>query len=70
MGDGRPHTRSVARASLMFGCWNCSGLSESVPYIREFLGRSPGILVLSEHWLWLYALGRLSMLQLEKLMIG
>ena len=38
----------------------CRGISDSVPYILELLQKTPGILVLSEHWLWPYELHKLS----------
>ena len=41
-------------------CWNCHGLSSSPPYINSFLQDGSKILVLLEHWFWLYDLYKLS----------
>ena len=51
--------RSKATTSITITCWNCRGLSNSVPYILELLNTIPGILVLSEHWLWPYEVYKL-----------
>jgi len=40
--------------------WNSRGLTSSVPYIQSLLCEKPSVLVLSEHWLWLYELTRLN----------
>ena len=37
-------------STLRLGCWNVRGLSASIPYLRNLLGRSD-IFCISEHWL-------------------
>ncbi len=32
-------------------CWNCRGLSSSLPYLETLLDQGSKVLVLSEHWL-------------------
>jgi len=41
-------------------CWNCRGLSTSMPYLNTLMDDGSKILVLSEHWLWPYDLHRLN----------
>jgi len=41
-------------------CWNCRGLSTSMPYLNTLMDDGSKILVLSEHWLWPYDLYRLN----------
>ena len=55
----KARTWSKSGARLSIGCWNCRRLSGSASYIQCLLGDRPGILVLSEHWLWLYELDKL-----------
>ena len=40
-------------------CWNCRGLSNSVPYLNSMIDERSSVIVLSEHWLWPYKLQRL-----------
>ena len=47
-------------SSLTVQCWNCRGLSTAVPYIQEMMSEGPGVLVISEHWLWPYELHKLN----------
>ena len=39
-------------SSLSIATWNCRGLNNSIPYIRELLLSGIDIIVLQEHWLW------------------
>ena len=43
-------------------CWNCRGLSSSLPYLNTLIDPDEGskIVVLSEHWLWPYDLHKLN----------
>ena len=42
---------SRSRSSFKMSCWNCRGLSSSVPYLNYLLEKGTKILVLLEHWL-------------------
>ena len=48
------------RKSLSVACWNCRGVSTSIPYIHKLMDGKPGLMVLSEHWLWPYELDKLN----------
>ena len=41
-------------------CWNCRGLSTTIPYLNRILDSGSDIVVLSEHWLWPYELNKLN----------
>ena len=45
--------------NLKLTCWNCRGLSSSLPYICSLIEEGSRILVVSEHWLWPYDLYKL-----------
>ena len=51
--------RRSMMADFKMSCWNCRGLSNSVPYIRKLMNGVSKILVNSEHWLWSYELQKL-----------
>lgn len=51
-------------------CWNCRGFASSVPYIQNMLGEKPGVMVLSEHWLWPYELDKLNDISEEYMATG
>ena len=45
--------------SLGIVTWNCRGLSNSVPYLKHLFNSGSSIVVLQEHWLWPFELGKL-----------
>ena len=49
-----------SRPYLNISCWNCRGLSSSVPYIEDLMESGSKILVRSEHWLWPYEIHKLN----------
>lgn len=51
---------SQKRSSFKMTCWNCRGISTSLPYLDALIHEGSKILVLSEHWLWPYDLHRLN----------
>ena len=67
LGDGTLSHRVVrsGKSSFFVSCWNCRGLASGVPYIQDLMSRGPGIMVLSEHWLWPYELDKLNSISNE-----
>ena len=57
-GEGRVGGVSK-RTGLKMTCWNCRGLSNSLPYLEALMAEGSKVLVLSEHWLWPYDLDKL-----------
>ena len=53
-------------------CWNCHGLSSSLPYLNSLMDLDEGskIVVLSKHWLWPYDLHKLNDLDDEYDAVG
>ena len=46
--------------SLKITSWNCRALPSSIPYLNSLISEGSDIIVISEHWLWLFELHRLS----------
>ena len=55
-------TQSMASEQhvMKITCWNCRGLSSSIPYVNHLMDSGSDIVVLSEHWLWPYELHKLN----------
>ena len=55
-------TQSMAseQSVMKVTCWNCRGLSNSIPYLNHLMESGSDIMVLSEHWLWPYELHKLN----------
>ncbi len=55
-------TKKKSKTGVKMSCWNCRGLSSSLPYLNTQLDPEEGskIVVLSEHWLWPYDLHKLN----------
>ena len=53
--------KKSSKTGMKISCWNCRGLSSSLPYLDTLLNSEDGskIMVLSEHWLWPYDLHKL-----------
>ena len=49
-----------SKSCFKMSCWNCRGLSSSLPYLNCLLEDGSNNLVVSEHWLWPYNLCRLN----------
>ena len=52
--------QSSNQNSICVASWNCRGLHNSIPYIKELLSYEVDFLVLQEHWLWPFQLDQLS----------
>ena len=55
---------------LQLTCWNCRGLSGSLPYLEALMEGGSKVIVLSEHWLWPYELDKLSQISEEYEAVG
>ena len=55
-------TKKKSHKGVKMSCWNCRGLSSSLPYLIALIDPDEGstIVVLSEHWLWPYDLHKLN----------
>ena len=62
--------RSQSGTQMYLSCWNCRGLSTSLPYLISLLKEGSKIVVLSEHWLWPYELHRLNEIDEEYEAVG
>lgn len=53
--------KKPSKSGMKISCWNCRGLSTSLPYLDTLLNPENGskIMILSEHWLWPYDLHKL-----------
>ena len=58
------------RPYLNISCWNCRGLSSSLPYIETLIENGSKILVLSEHWLWPYEIHKLNEINCDYEAVG
>ena len=54
-----PTTCVAESISLSLVTWNCRGLHNSIPYMKELISRGADILVIQEHWLWPFQLSNL-----------
>lgn len=64
------HKAWQAKRGLQLTCWNCRGLSSSLPYLEALMKGGSKVLVLSEHWLWPYELHKLNQLGEEYEAVG
>ena len=55
---------------MYVSCWNCRGLSTSLPYLNSLLKEGSKIVLLSEHCLWPYELHRFSEIDEEYESVG
>lgn len=62
--------RKRFQSGIQLSCWNCRGLSTSLPYLKSLLEEGSKIVVLSEHWLWPYELHKLSEIDEEYEAVG
>ena len=62
--------RKISQSGIQLSCWNCRGLSTSLPYLKSLLEEGSKIVVLSEHWLCPYELHKLSEIDEEYEAIG
>ena len=55
-------TKKKSHKGVKMSCWNCRGLSSSLPYLNTLIDPNEGskIVVLSEHWFWPYDLHKLN----------
>ena len=67
-----PKTRGKSHKGVKMSCWNCHGLSSSLPNLNSLMDPDEGskIVVLSEHWLWPYDLHKLNDLDDEYDAVG
>ena len=54
-----PFSPSHQNPHLEITTWNCRGLRSGEPYIRQLADEGNDIVVITEHWLWLFEAERL-----------